>query len=484
MKKIILIFILGIIVYLTGCVVGPDFKSPDYYGPTSYRFKDNTTDTIVNLRWWEMFDDDVLDTLIVQALRNNRDVMVAAARIDAAAANLGYTKADQWPSFGFNVGASSGNSVGGLATLDEVSSNFFAFPQMEWEIGFWGKYKRLNESARASLLASEYGLRTVQISLISAVAASYFSLLDNMAKLQISRNTLAARDSSMQIIQARYDYGVVPEIDLNQSQIQRAISAAAVPIYKRAIAFNQSTLSILLGQYPDVIPAGVELIDLLEPPDIPIGIPSQLLFRRPDVRQAEAEYASQNALIGAAEAMRWPSLSLTGLLGVASSDLSSLTSSGLGWSASGILFGPIFHFGKNKRRVEIEKANTLASLKIYEGVTLQAFKEVEDALISIETLREELLAQQQRYVAAINAEYLSDQRYDKGQTSYLEVLESQRQSFDAQLSYSQTRRDLLGAHVALYKALGGGWLSPEEEQAFIQAQQAAAGDTIQNQGNQ
>jgi multidrug efflux system outer membrane protein len=295
--------------------------------------------------------------------------------------------------------------------------------------------------------------------------------MDNMAKLKISYNTLAARDSSTAIIQARYDYGVVPEIDLNQSQIQRSISAAAVPIYKRAIAFNESTLSILLGGYPTNINIGKELIDQVEPPDVPNGIPSQLLTRRPDVMQAEAEYAAQNARIGAAQAMRWPALSLTGLLGVASSDLSNLTSAGLGWSATGVIFGPIFNFGKNKRRVEIEKANTIASLKIYEGVTLQAFKEVEDALISIETLREELQAQEERYLAAINAEYLSAQRYDKGQTSYLEVLESQRQSFDAQLSFSQTRRDLLGAHVALYKALGGGWLSPEEEQAYMEAQQ-------------
>ncbi len=473
MRKPIQLIILGFIVFFSGCKLGPDFQRPEYEGPVSFRFDSTTTDTIVNLRWWEMFNDDVLDTLIAKALENNRDVMVAAARVDAAAANLGYTKADQWPTFGFNAGASSGNSINGMATLNESGNNFFAFPQMDWEIGFWGKYRRLNESARAELLASEYGLRTVQMSLISAVAATYFSLLDNITKLRVSRNTLAARDSSTNIIQARYDYGIVPEIDLNQSQIQRAISAAAVPIYKRAIAFNENTLSILLGGYPSSIPIGEELFDQTEPPDVPNGIPSQLLLRRPDVRQAEADYAAQNARIGAAQAMRWPSLSLTGLLGVASSDLSTLTTAGLGWSATGIFFGPLFQFGKNKRRVEIEKANTVAALRIYESVTLQAFKEVEDALISIETIREELIAQQERYEAAINAEYLSAQRYDKGQTSYLEVLESQRQSFEAQLSYSQTRRNLLGAHVALYKSLGGGWLSPEEEQAYIQAQQAA-----------
>jgi multidrug efflux system outer membrane protein len=473
MKKILFLFILGIIIYTTGCKLGPNFQRPDYIGPETFKFDSSQVDTIVNLRWWELFQDDVLDTLIKVALENNKDVMVAAARVDAARANLGYTKADQWPSFGFQIGASTGNSVQGYATLPDVSNNFFAFPEMSWEVGFWGKYRRLNESAKASLMSSEYGLRTVQISLISAVATSYFSLLDNMAKLNISNNTLIARDSSLSIIQSRYDYGVVAEIDLNQAQIQRAISAAAVPVYTRAIAFNQSTLSILLGKYPDSVPIGQNLFDQIEPPEIPVGIPSQLLTRRPDVMQAEADYAAQNARIGAAQAMRWPSLNITGLLGVATSDLSSLTTAGLGWSVGGTLFGPLFQFGKNKRRVEIERANTLAALNIYESVALQAFKEVEDALIAIQTIRQEIVAQEQRYTAAVNAEYLSNERYDKGQTSYLEVLESQRQSFDAQLSYSQARRDLLGAHVALYKALGGGWLSPEEEDAYIQSQQAA-----------
>ena len=341
-----IVYTLLIILMISSCKLGPNFKPVEYYGPVSFRFDSITTDTIVNLRWWEMFNDDVLDTLISQALENNKDVMVAAARVDAAAANLGYTKADQWPSFGFNAGASSGNSINGMVTTDAVSTNYFAFPQMDWEIGFWGKYRRLNESARADLLASEYGLRTVQISLITAVASTYFSLLDNMAKLRISERTLEARDSSTQIIQARFDYGVVAEIDLNQSQIQRAISAVAIPIYTRAIAFNESSLSILLGGYPDATPVGSNLIDQTEPPEVPDGIPSQILTRRPDVKQAEAEYAAQNARIGAAQAMRWPSLSLTGLLGAASSDLSALTTAGFGLVSIGYFIWPIIQFWK------------------------------------------------------------------------------------------------------------------------------------------
>jgi len=196
--------------------------------------------------------------------------------------------------------------------------------------------------------------------------------------------------------------------------------------------------------------------------------------------QAEASYAAQNARIGAAQAMRWPSLNLSGLLGVASSSLSTLTAAGLGWSATGVIMGPLFQFGKNKRRVEIERANTEAVLRQYENTALQAFKEVEDVLISIQTLNQEIIAQEQRSIAAMNAEYLSNERYDKGQTSYLEVLESQRQSFDAQLAFSQTKANLLNAHVALYKALGGGWLSPEEEEAYNEAQQAAEAEGQQN----
>ncbi len=472
MQKIIVILTLGIIVYLSGCKLGPDFEKPEYTGPASFRFDSVTTDTVVNLRWWELFNDPVLDTLIKKALENNKDVMVAAARVDAARATLGFTKADQWPSFSFNVGAGSGNSIG-VAQFNSVTNNFYAYPEMYWEIGFWGKYRRLNESARADLLASEYGLRTVQISLISAVASTYFNLLDNMKKLNVSKKTLAARDSSLGIIEARFHYGVVAEIDLNQSQVQRAISAAAIPYYERQIALNQSTMSILFGTYPASVPIGRELFEQIEPMDIPTGLPSQLLLRRPDVMQAEAAYAAQNAKIGAAQAMRWPSLSLTGLLGVATTSLTSLTAAGLGWSAGGVILGPLFQFGKNKRRVEIERANTVAALRQYENTTLRAFKEVEDALISIQTLHREIIAQEQRSIAAMNAEYLSNERYDKGQTSYLEVLESQRQSFDAQLNYSEVKRQLFNAFVALYKALGGGWLSPEEEQAYIKTQQQA-----------
>ncbi len=472
MKKILFLLFAGILFYLSGCKLGPDFVKPEYTGPETFQYDSLANDTVVNLQWWELFQDPVLDTLIKQALENNKNVMVAAARVEAARASLGYTKAEKWPSFNFNAGVGSGNSIG-TVQFSSRTDRFYGFAQMNWEVGFWGKYRRMDEAARAELLTTEYGLRTVQIGLISEVASAYFILLDNMKKLEISQKTLAARDSSLQIIKARYKYGIVPELDLNQAQIQRAISAVAIPVYERNIAYSKNALATLLGKYAAIIPVKTSLFDQIVPADVPAGLPSQLLERRPDVRQAEEKYAAQNARIGAAEAMRWPSLNLTGLLGIASSSLTSLTATGLGWSVGASLLGPLFEFGKNKRRVEIERANTVAALHQYENVALQAFKEVEDALVSIHTLRQELIAQEQRSKAAINAEILSYERYDKGETSYLEVLESQRQSFEAQLARSQTKAALLNAYVALYKALGGGWLSPEEEKAYQQARQAA-----------
>ena len=469
MKKIILLT-LGIAIFLSGCKLGPDFQKPDYNSPEKFRFDSLATDTVVNLYWWKLFDDPVLDTLIVTALNENKDVLVAAARIESARANIGYTNADQWPTLGYSVGAGSGNYMG--VKQSSTTNNFFGYPELSWEIGFWGKYRRLNEVAQADLLASEYGMRTIQMSLISSVASTYFELLSNKAKLGISENTLASRDSGLMIIEARYKWGIVAEIDLNQSQVQRAISAVAVPQYKRAIAQTESSLSILLGNNPDAIQTTSPFIDMEFPPEIPTGLPSQLLERRPDIKQAEYLLQAQNAQIGVAEAMRWPSLSLTGLLGVASTDLATLTTGGLAWSASASLLGPLFEFGKNKKRAEMARFETEALLHNYESSVLQAFKEVEDALISIETLKEELIAQEMRYKAATNAEMLSDNRYMLGETSYLEVLESQRQSFNAQLDFTQTRLNLLNSYIALYKALGGGWLSPEEEQAA--AEKAAA----------
>jgi multidrug efflux system outer membrane protein len=460
MKKTIYFILFVALSGLNGCMLGPNFQRPQYSGPDKFRFA--TGDTLaVNLKWWELMDDPVLDTLIVTAINENKDVMIAAARIEEARANIGYTDADRWPELHFGAGAEVKSSWGNR------SSGFSAYPEFSWEIGFWGKYRRMNETALASYLATEYAQRTIQLSLVSAVATTYFNILASYDLLNIAQNTLASRDSGLVIMKDKYEGGMISQMDFNQAKIQRDIAAAVVPVYKRSIALNENALSILLGKNPQKINTGDPFYKHKYVLDIPAGLPSELLERRPDVKQAEEIYHAQLAQVGIAEALRWPSLSLTGLFGAVSNDLLSLNAVGLTWSAGAGIFSPLFQFGKNKRRVEMAKANAKAALIDYEKATQQAFKDVEDALVNISTFKEELNAQESRAETAIISENLSYVRYDEGATTYLEVLEQQRQSFSSQLDVLTTRLNLLNSYILLYKALGGGWLTPEEEKAFM-----------------
>ena len=461
MKKTAFFFILLTFTGLGGCMLGPNFQKPTYNGPDKFRFDPSDSSKIVNLRWWELLDDPVLDTLIKTALRENRDVLSAAARVAAAQANIGYTKSLQWPDFNYNI------SVSGSGMSGNVSSGFKAYPEFSWEVGFWGKYRRMNEAARAELLATEYGKRMVQLSLISTVATTYFNILASYDLLQISKNTLASRDSALLIMMDKYEGGMIALMDYNQAKIQRDIAATVIPTYKRMIGLGENTMGILLGGYSKSIKMGKPFHEIDYELDIPTGIPSELLKRRPDVLQAEEMYRSLNAQIGIAEAMRWPSLNLTGLLGAASTDLTTLNAVGLSWSAGSMLLGPIFQFGRNKRRVEMARENAKVALMGYEKTVQQAFREVEDALINIATYREESIAQASRTKTAISSEELSYIRYNEGSTTYLEVLEQQRQSFSSQLELLTARLNLLNSYIFLYKALGGGWLSPEEEKAYL-----------------
>lgn len=461
MKQLKNVIIFSSLVLFYSCALGPNFQKPEVETPEQFRYAIEAPDSVVNLKWWELFDDPILDSLVTKALKNNRNLLIAAERVEEARATLGFTKADILPQLNITGGASRGNYALGIKLPDE-GSNFYIAPALSWEIDFWGKLRRANESARAQMMASKYGLRTVQISLISEVVSTYFILLDYHQRLNISKNTLESREVSLDIIQKRFDKGIIPEIDLNQSQIQREIAAAAIPVHERLIAKTENGLNILLGRLPGEIKKGQVSIEQTVPPIIPAGLPSKLLERRPDIAQAEQAFKAQNARIGVAQAMRLPSISLTGILGFASDDLSTITSADPGWSVSGSLLGPIFNFGKNTSRVEIEEARTQQALYQYENTVLQAFREVEDALVEVHTFNKQLQAVEKKHEAAKNAAMLSKNRYDKGVTSYLEVLETERTLFSVELELSQLRQEYLNAYVKLYKALGGGWISEEE----------------------
>jgi len=448
---------------VSGCTLGPNFEEPVVAIPEAYRTPAVLVNDTEDLKWWELFDDPLLVTLVNTALDNNRDVKVAVNRISQSRAALGISEADSYPRLDVEAGVNRGDFTGAGKSAS-VATNAYLVAPLSWEIDFWGKFRRADAAARANLIASEYGLRTVQLTLVAEVVSGYYQLLDFHRRLGISERTLESRIDSLVIIQQRFDRGIISQLDVNQAEIQREIAAAAIPLYERSISKTENRLSILLGQLPDSIKVPDDNSLLSSPPDIPVGVPADILKRRPDIAEASFLLRAQTQNIGIAEALRWPSISLTGTLGFASTELDSVTIDGSVWSVGGQLFGPVFDFGQNKRRVEIEELITQQFLFQFENKILNAFREVEDSLVEIKTYREELAATRRQLKAARNANRLSLERYDKGVSSYLEVLDTERTLFSTDLQQSQTQQLYLSSFVNLYKALGGGWVTREDRE--------------------
>ncbi len=457
------------VVLLVGCKAGKNYNGSDLNVPDSFYFEEElhtpetiaintrnlSKDSIADLDFFNLFKDPVLHNLLQKALQYNQNLNIAAQTIVQAQDGLIVQRASMLPNVGMEAGASHGNFQGVL--LPDVQTTFYATAFASWEIDFWGKFRRLNEAAKARIVQSEEGYRATKLSLVTSVASNYFLLLDYKNRLEISERNLALRDSVLQIIEQRFEKGIVAEIDVNQAQIKRAVAAEAIPLWKRFIAQTEHRISLLTGANPGRIITETRLLDIDTAIAIPKGLPIDLLLRRPDIVAAEQNLKAQNALTGAAKANLLPNISLTGLLGVASNELSTLTDGPLAWNVGGSILGPLFNFGRLQRQVNIEESKTSQAFLAYERTILDAFRSVEDALIEISTLKEQLKARQQRLVASLNAQYLSGKRYDKGVTSYLEFLESQRQAFESELNYTETRRELLNAYVNLYGVLGGGW---------------------------
>lgn len=468
MRKRSLILLLPALL-IFGCKAGKNYRGTEVEVPEAFYFETEAevpTEFAVNIDtlsregvrdydWFALFGDPVLDTLITQALTHNQDLLIAAEAVVQAQDGFAAQRAAMLPTIGAEGGATRGNFQGLL--LPETQNLFYAGAFANWEIDFWGKFRRLNEAARARILQSEEGYRATRLSLMGAVAAQYFLLLEYHMRLEISERNLALRDSMLNLIEQRYARGIVAEIDVNQAQIKRAVAAESVPLWKRFIAKTENRISVLTGSNPRRIALDAGLMAQDTAIAIPAGLPSELLLRRPDLVAAEQNLIAQNALVGVAKAQRLPSISLTGLLGLASNDLSTLTDGPLAWNAGASILGPLFNFGRLQRAVDIEESRRVQAELTYERAVLEAFRSVEDALVEISTLQEELIARKQRLDASLNAQILSAARYDRGVTSYLEFLESQRQAFESELNYAGARRELLTAYVKLWTALGGGW---------------------------
>jgi len=445
---------------LAGCKLGPDYVQPPVPVHETWREAVPPGESIANLPWWELFQDPVLRDLVQEALAQNKDLKVALARIAEARAQAGFTKADLYPRIDIAAGADLVEARTGDGDALPTRDVFLA-ADVFYEIDLWGKLRRANEASVQELLATEEAYRVVTITLVADVGSLYLQLRDLDNRLEISQRTLQAREESLEIIRVRFEAGVISEVDVNQAEIQVFDARASVESFQRLRTQTENALSVLLGRTPDEIARGLTLAEVEYMFEIPVGLPSELIQRRPDVLQAERRLAAQTARIGVAEALKFPSLSLTGTAGVSDD----LTEGGpTSWFAGlgAQLLGPLFNAGKNERRVEIERARTEQLLQQYEQSILTAFREVEDAIVATNTYRTEYTARRQQVESATNAADLSWVRYEGGLTSYLEVLDLQRSQFSAELAASQTLQLHLSSIVELYKALGGGWTVPPE----------------------
>lgn len=451
------------------CTVGPDYVRPEIDAPEKFRFEAGESESLVNTEWWRQFKDPVLDDLIKTALENNRDVRIAAARVEEFAARVDVSRSGFYPQVGYNATAERGqisrNSASYVPGSDRIGESYAATLNVGWELDLWGKIRRANEAARADLLASEASRQTVITSLVSAVATSYVNLLSLDKQLIIAKRTLNSRGESLKLFEAQYAGGVVSDLTLSQVRSEYEQAAVRIPALERDIAILENSISVLLGNNPGPIKRGKSLGRLIRP-KIPAGVPSDLLVRRPDIRLAEQNLIAANARIGVARAQFFPTIGLTGGAGYASGDLGNLLSSGSGiWSIGAGLLGPIFSGGQIEGQVLQSEAIQRQLLVTYVRDIQTAFLEVDDALISVKKNREELAAQNRRIRALRDYARYANLRYKEGYVSYIEVLDAERFLFDAELQQTQNQASVFNALISTYKAMGGGWVMEAEKVA-------------------
>ena len=474
----------------TGCTVGPNYKRPSVDVPGGFRGaapsaevaqsgtqssekkpeqqpaqsgaqpSPSAANSIGDEKWWEVFQDPQLQELIRAALKNNYDVNIAAARILKAQAELGIVRADQLPTLsagaaGINAGIPKNKITPNMETsVNAVDASF------NWQLDFWGKYRRATEAARANLVATRWAREYVISTLVSDVAASYFQLRALDLQLEISRRTLAARKESLKLTQTLVNGGATNMLDQRQAEQLVAAAAESIPDLERRVQQQENYLSALMGSNPGPITRGLPLIEQPHPPEVPAGLPSTLLERRPDIREAEQQLVAANAQIGVAKAAYYPNITLTANAGYASSALTSLFTGPAGfWAFGGSLMQPIFSGGRIKSGVRYTEAQQQEFLLMYRKTIQEAFRGVSDSLVAYQKNREFREYHEQLTLAAQDSARLSEVRYSGGRASYLEVLTNETNHFNAELGLAQARLNELLALVELYRNLGGGWQS-------------------------
>jgi multidrug efflux system outer membrane protein len=448
---------------LPGCSIGPDFHRPAVKAPDAFRGQTGTDAvSLADIAWWQIFRDERLGELIRAALAGGFDARIAAERVEQSRAIAAQVRGQFFPGIGYAANADRGRNAllgnpytqGGGAT----ANGFDGYFEAAWELDLWGRVRRLNEAARAQYLASEEAQRGVLLSLVSDVATAYFDLLQLDEDLAIAHQSTGSFGDSLKLFNERMEGGVGSKLETSSAEAAMATSASRIPDIERQIAIKENQISILVGQNPGPILRGAPLSEQVLPPEVPAGLPSALLERRPDVRLAEQAARAANAEIGVTEGGFLPRIGLSAIFGAVSPTLDDITTRKAGlWSAGAGVTGPLFQGGGLRGQYQEAKSAWEEARLEYQSTALNAFREVADALVTRQKLVE-VREQQERAVRACEeAVTVSMQRYTAGRASYYEVLQSQQVLFPAEVALAQTQRDQCAAIVQLYKALGGGW---------------------------
>jgi multidrug efflux system outer membrane protein len=472
-KRVVeIVLIIWIVLLMIGCAVGPNYKRPLVNVPGEYRGKmipdiasSSATSSIADEQWSAIFEDSALERLVKEAIANNLDLQITAQRVLQAQAQVGVVRSQQLPAV--NAGGSytavqlpsglTGNNRNGTP-----ANSFFngggPSASAAWNLDFWGLYRRQTEAARAEMLASVWGQRGAQTTLIQSVAEAYFQLRSLDAQLEVTNSTITARQDSLTLTETLEKGGAASLEDVRQAEELLHAAQANLPDIRRQIAVQENSLSILLGHNPGSIDRGLPVAQQSHPQQVPVGIPSELLERRPDVQQAEEKLVAANARIGVARAQYFPQISLTSLGGAASNQLNSIfTGPSSYWYAAGSITQPIFSGGRIRNNYRLSKAQEQEILLSYQNTILNALKDVSNALVSYKETRERREQQGEQVEAAADAVRLARLRYSGGNTSYLEVLTTDTNLYAAQLQLAQTQEQEASSLVQLYAALGGGW---------------------------
>ena len=463
-NHVLIYFSLSLILF--GCMVGPNYRRPMVETPPLWRFEEKEAKEVANTAWWEEFDDPVLKDLIQVAMKENKDVKIVAARVEEFMGRYRTTRASLFPQVGAGASGSrsrvtekGATSWAALAPVTENPANDFQISlNASWEIDLWGRLRRATEAARADLLSTEEGRRAVILTLVTSVASAYVNLRDLDMQLEIAKRTAKSREETYHLFQMRFQGGVISDLELNQVKSEYEQALSTIPFLEKTITQQENGLSVLLGRNPGPIPRG-KTIDGFVLPAVPAGLPSDLLANRPDIRQAEQALIAANARIGVARSLYFPTISLTGLLGFESIELSSLFSGPAKvWNFAAPLTAPIFTGGAIRGQVKSAEAVQQQSILRYQQSIQTAFREVEDALIDQKRTREQLEIQARQVGSLRDYARFARLRFDNGYTSYIEVLDAERSLFNAELSQAQTKGSLFQSLVNLYKAMGGGWV--------------------------